>query len=287
MEYIGASPCHSGYDQGALDEAANQNKANKVSIHFFNSHLAGFLGKIALYVGIGAAAVAFSPSVVVIPAFVATTTLSTAAFSVPVVAIVTSLGAALFIVEILRKKKALLYEISLLYTLSGNKDWWNEITPNLVLGAIPLGPDHADRLFFDADVDAVLTMLEDFELEEGLVQPVSSQEWEEGLGASHCHIKAVDFTGVPVDQIQQGVEFLEKRIQEKEKVYVHCKAGRGRSATIVIAYLLKEQYAGTNIDFETAFQDVHDQVKNKRPQINLNAGQRATIRDYYQQQVCA
>jgi atypical dual specificity phosphatase len=255
-------------------------KTSKVNIHFFNSHIACFVSKIAFYAGAGAAAVAYAPSVIIIPTLFAAKFLAVAFFPIPVVAIVTSVVAALFIGEILRKRKELLYEISLLYTLFGNKEWWNTITPQIVLGAIPLGPHHAQRLKKEG-VNAVLTMLEDFELEQGIVQPISSDEWAQ-QGIEHHHIKAVDFTGVPVDQIQQGVAFLENQIRDGKKVYVHCKAGRGRSATIVVAYLLKQSYAQTNTTFSDAYAAIHQQVKAARPQINLNANQQQTIRDYYQ-----
>ena len=39
--------------------------------------------------------------------------------------------------------------------------------------------------------------------------------------------------------IQRGVAFIEEMNQNEKTVYVHCKAGRGRSTTLVACYLMK------------------------------------------------
>lgn len=261
-------------------------KAGKVNFHFFNSHLASLIGKLALSAGAGAAIVAYSPSVVVIPALVVAKTITIAAFALPTLAIVACVATALFIFEISRNRHKLLFEISLLYTMAGKNDWWNPIDQHIVLGAIPLGPEHAERLVEQEEISAVLTMLEDFEVAKGLVEPISAQQWADKK-IDHLQIQAKDFIGVPVDQIQEGVAFLEKHINQGKKVYVHCKAGRGRSATIVVAYLLKKKYAGTNTEFKDAYKDIHDFVKRKRPQINLNPNQQQSIERYYELHVKA
>ena len=48
-------------------------------------------------------------------------------------------------------------------------------------------------------------------------------------------------------------------------MYVHCKAGRGRSTTLVLCYLVS--YGGYTPE------DALEMVKGKRPQISLAAGQ--------------
>lgn len=39
-------------------------------------------------------------------------------------------------------------------------------------------------------------------------------------------------------QPQRGVAFIKKHSEEGSKVYIHCKAGHGRSAAIVFAWLM-------------------------------------------------
>lgn len=53
-------------------------------------------------------------------------------------------------------------------------------------------------------------------------------------------LSTVDLTGVPtLENLHHGVEFALKHRERGESVYIHCKAGRSRSATMVAAYLIK------------------------------------------------
>lgn len=180
-------------------------------------------------------------------------------------------------IEVIRLSKQLKFEATLLFTIKQGKEWWTPITDNIILGAIPLD-GHLARLTVDFEVDAVLTMLESFELKKSLVKPISKEDW--GDTVVHKHIEACDFIGVPPAQLHEGVEFLKERIDEGQRVYVHCKAGRGRSASVVLAYLLKHGTGDRTFD---SFEEAHDHLKALRPQISINANQRATIEAYYDQ----
>ncbi|KFO82896.1 Phosphatidylglycerophosphatase and protein-tyrosine phosphatase 1, partial [Cuculus canorus] len=65
------------------------------------------------------------------------------------------------------------------------------------------------------------------------------QEWE-AMGVEQLRLSTVDLTGVPtLENLHQGVEFILKHRACGNSVYVHCKAGRSRSATVVAAYLIQ------------------------------------------------
>lgn len=244
-----------------LPKEVIKEKVGNVTYHIFNSYLFGTAIRLALTV-----------SAVWI-----------AAATVLPVGVAVGLGLTALAIDTLRSDKRLLkgivFEISLLKTIQGDHNWWEEITPSIVLGAIPL-ENHISRL--RTEVNSVLTMLEPFEVEAGLVRAAITSDWEQE-GISHKHIHAEDFKGVPVDQIKDGVEFLRAQIEEGKKVYVHCKAGRGRSATIVVCYLLKYGIKDSNIALNS-FKDVFDFVKSKRSRINLNTRQRRAIAAYCQDQ---
>ena len=107
-------------------------------------------------------------------------------------------------------------------------------------------------------VTKVLSLVEDFELEDGWVnKPVKTSDWRLA-GLEVKHIKAEDYLPLKPEEITEGVAYLAQALEEGHTVYVHCKAGRGRSATIVIAYLM--QYQGITLDEAIAF------VKELRPQ---------------------
>ncbi len=166
------------------------------------------------------------------------------------------------------------YEASLAYTNFNRNDWWTKIEPfNIYLGALPLkNKQHLDKIV-DLGVTHVISMVEDFEIEDGwLNKPVKRLDWE-ARGIQVKHIQAVDFLPLTHEQIEEGVEHLNALLERNYSVYIHCKAGRGRSATIVIVYLMKYQ----GFSFNQAFSFIQEQ----RPQINLNEQQQKAILEYF------
>lgn len=172
--------------------------------------------------------------------------------------------------------KKIKYEASLGYTQLRGNAWWSKIEPyNLYLGALPLkNKGHLDDIM-DLGVTHILSMVEDFELEDGWInQPVKKTEWE-NAGAVVYQIPTVDFLPLSEIEITNGIEYLRQSLEDGHTVYIHCKAGVGRSASIVIAFLMHTQ--GMSLDEAIAL------VKEHRPQINLNAGQRRAIQNYFQE----
>lgn len=67
----------------------------------------------------------------------------------------------------------------------------------------------------------------------------SFQEWK-NAGVEQLWLSTIDMTGVPtLANLQKGVQFALKYQSLGQSVYVHCKAGRSRSATMVAAYLIQ------------------------------------------------
>lgn len=178
--------------------------------------------------------------------------------------------------------KKLRYEMTLsrnifLAALKGSqRKWWNHITPHIILGAIPLkNKDHQHKLLTTANVGAVLSVVEPFEIHNlGIFsEPVSPSDWTDRQ-IDHLLIATPDFHPISLDQIDCGVEFMRAAIQQKKVIYVHCKAGRGRSTTMVICYLLKYEKA---ISVDEAFKA----VKRLRPHIIITPKQKQAISEYY------
>jgi protein-tyrosine phosphatase len=169
--------------------------------------------------------------------------------------------------QAVQNREKLTFEVSVLYTILGSKSWWNKITDYIILGAIPL--QHQMEEIKEEGVEAVLTLVEPHELQPGLINPISPENWVENA-IMHEQIPANDYVGMPADQIQAAVEFIKEQVDQKKTVFVHCKAGRGRSATAVIAYLSLYGDRGLpsgNLELAHAY------VKSRRPQINLNPNQ--------------
>ena len=69
---------------------------------------------------------------------------------------------------------------------------------------------------------------------------------------------------VMVEQIEAACMFIERSLRDGQGVLVHCLAGRSRSATIVLAYLITRR--------GMALADAYKFLKAKRPSISPNLG---------------
>lgn len=57
---------------------------------------------------------------------------------------------------------------------------------------------------------------------------------------TQLRIPTLDFDAAPsVEDLEKGIAFINAFKEKNESVYVHCKAGRGRSALLVACYLVK------------------------------------------------
>ena len=197
----------------------------------------------------------------------------------PVMAVVGTLCLLFIIIEFLRQRKHLLFEWSLLHTFKDKRDYWNPITSHIVLGGMPF-ENHLPRLKH-MGINSVINCLEPFEKNGKMVRPLTAERLQEHH-IETFQLPLPDFMGVPADKINEGVDFLHDEILAGRKVYVHCKAGRGRSATIVMCYLLKHGLEGRQFE---SFEDAFAYLKKLRPQISLkrNKLQERAIRAWYTQ----
>jgi protein-tyrosine phosphatase len=116
--------------------------------------------------------------------------------------------------------------------------------PALFLGCLPLKEDGAKRndalALKDAGIRAVLSAVEVFENHDSLHEkiPITPEEWFE-MGIKQLQIPTPDFDTIPMEVILRGVEYIHWNRTHDRPVYVHCKAGKGRSALVVMCYLIK------------------------------------------------
>lgn len=117
-------------------------------------------------------------------------------------------------------------------------------------------------------------MNEGFELQHWVPLP---SEWQE-KGVSFLQLSTPDIFHAPTqEKIVEGVSFIKKFEANNESVYVHCKAGRTRSATLVGCYLMDKH----SWDPKTAVEF----MKKRRHHILLHTPQWVALSSYYKNHV--
>eukprot|EP00668_Euglena_longa_P043523 GGOE01057944.1.p2 GENE.GGOE01057944.1~~GGOE01057944.1.p2 ORF type:complete len:149 (-),score=25.88 GGOE01057944.1:524-970(-) len=93
---------------------------------------------------------------------------------------------------------------------------------------------------------------------------VDTPEAEE-KGFHYLKLDLEDNADTPIGEyFQQTYMFIEEARAQSHKVLVHCRRGISRSATIVIAYVMRHN--------QKTFDEAFDYVKRKRDIINPNLG---------------
>jgi atypical dual specificity phosphatase len=161
-----------------------------------------------------------------------------------------------------------------------NVQWWHNITSNIILGAIPLHNANHMELLKQENVGAVLSLLEDFEMTPTLyLCPVSCSDWLNN-NIQFMQIKVPDSYGVSLDDIKKCISYLCENIKNNKKCYIHCKAGRGRSASIVLCYLLHNIYETEGIITKDDVQKTYEHLTNIRNEVGINNTQFEPIYAY-------
>lgn len=126
------------------------------------------------------------------------------------------------------------YGVALEYC--GLRQWYTRIDDYCILGAMPMKRNYKD-IIEKENIKAVLTLNQDHELE----YSIPKSEWL-SLGVDFLQVSVQDFVGVAdLEQIEKSMSFIAKHKKLNQTVYVHCKAGRYRSALIVACYLINEK----------------------------------------------
>jgi len=151
--------------------------------------------------------------------------------------------------------------------------WFDRVDDTVILGALPFRSMTA-QLVEAENVRGVVTMNEQYETKYFCN---SAEEWR-AVGVEQLQLSTVDLTGVPsLENLRRGVEFTLRHRERGASVYVHCKAGRSRSATLVAAYLIRLHCCSP--------EEACQKLASVRPHILIRASQLEMLRRYHQQ-VC-
>ena len=124
----------------------------------------------------------------------------------------------------------------------------SEITELCYLGCLPTVADV--EILHELGIQCVVNMCAEYR---------GPRKTYEKYQMKQLHLPTVDSTAPSFKSIKEAVQFMNESYTNKRKTFVHCKAGMGRSATIVYCHLI----ANEKLSPEAALK----LMKEKRPEI--------------------
>ena len=141
-------------------------------------------------------------------------------------------------------------------------EWFSQVTPTLWLGGAPS---------YQRDLDALITLgitaIVDLRAERDAAEEFFTQH-----GIASRQYRVPDTTVPGPDVLTDSVAWIGARIEEGRVVLIHCAKGRGRSATVLAAYLMKTE--------GMSFEQVEDLVTDKRSLVKLQNRHRLALESW-------
>ncbi|XP_067010838.1 phosphatidylglycerophosphatase and protein-tyrosine phosphatase 1 isoform X1 [Anabrus simplex] len=146
--------------------------------------------------------------------------------------------------------------------------WYDRIDDLVLLGALP--PKRMVPQLLKENVKAVVSMNQSYEL---MICMNRKEDWERN-NIEFLQLSTVDMFAAPTqEKLLKGVAFINKFEGSGGSVYVHCKAGRSRSAVLVGCYLMQKY--GWNPEEAASF------MMAKRHQVSLRSFHWKALYLYY------
>jgi atypical dual specificity phosphatase len=142
----------------------------------------------------------------------------------------------------------------------GKRRLYDKVAEHVVLGAMPLFACDVANLQREHGVRRVVNLCREWNGNEALYARA---------GVAQLYLPTIDWDIPTLEACLAGAKFIKEAADAGETVYVHCKAGRGRSTCIVLAYLCL--YCGMTP------KQAHALVKSHRSHISSKYGAPAIL----------
>lgn len=141
--------------------------------------------------------------------------------------------------------------IRFVYERVQGHEWFDQITPQIWMGGAPTYRRDYEFLL-ETGIKAVVDVREERE---------DDLELYEVNDIDYLKLKVLDVMVPSDEQLDAGTIFINENVKRGGKVLIHCAKGRGRSATMLAAYLMR--YEGLSYDEARAL------LLSKRSLVNL------------------
>jgi hypothetical protein len=145
------------------------------------------------------------------------------------------------------------------YERIGGHEWFSEILPHLWLGGAPTYGRDFDELLA-LGITAVIDMRAERDADLAFFR-------EHGI--AHRHYRVPDVTVPGEEVLDDAVAWIDRQLADGRTLLVHCAKGRGRSATVLAAYLMKT--GGLSFD------EVSELLTSRRALVKLQARHREVL----------
>ncbi len=140
--------------------------------------------------------------------------------------------------------------------------WFSQIQPRLWLGGAPTyGRDYDQILALG--ITAVL---------DTRAERASDHAFYEARDIAHVEFMVPDVTVPDATVLTPAVEWIGEQLAGGRTVLIHCAKGRGRSATVLAAYLMRNE--------GMSFDDVRDLLRSKRELVKLEDRHRRVLESW-------